>query len=427
MKDRIRKIIVIDDNDSIHSDFAAILGKQKEDTSKLDALGSALFSGGDTQKAELATDNQYDLGFASQGQDGFELVKKAIADGKPYELAFVDMRMPPGWDGLETIKHIWSVDPDIQVVICTAYSDYSWEDIIAELGDTDNLLILKKPFDIIEVSQLASVLTGKWLYARMIAEKLQNLNNTIDEKSTELDQANTRREKLLQAMRSEIKCPAEGIAGLLSLTLDANLPMPISNYVSTAKSSTDVLLAIINDIEDIDNLEHGLAIKLDNADISLSDLLEHVKDLMNQLGEPKNVTFNVDIAPSVQETIFSDHTRLFQFFISTMSSMLRFTKDGDINVSVSEVADDETGIVQIYIKSDCAMSKENLDTFRNILTGEEEHSTNLDNLSAADHEALIIKMLSKILNINTSLSSQDQGTEMLITMELALPASVVTV
>ncbi len=424
MKDRIRRIIIIDDNDSIHSDFASILGKQKEDTSKLDALGSALFSNDSSDNTQLATDNQYDLGFASQGQDGFEMVKQALADGKPYELAFVDMRMPPGWDGLETIKHIWSVDPEIQVVICTAYSDYSWEDIVAELGDTDNLLILKKPFDIIEVTQLASVLTGKWLYAQMIAEKLQNLNNTIELKSTELDQANKKREELLQAMRSEIRCPAEGIAGLLTLTLDANLPMPISNYISTAKSSTDVLLAIINDIEDIDNLEHGLAIKLDKADVSLTELLDHVKELMNQLGEPKNVTFNINIDPSVQETIFSDHTRLFQFFISTMSSMLRFTQDGNINVSVNEVTDEETGIIQIYIKSDCTMSKDSLDTFRNILTGHDEHSTNLDELGAADHEALIIKMLSKILNISTSISAQNQGTEMLITMELALPVSV---
>jgi DNA-binding NarL/FixJ family response regulator len=74
-------------------------------------------------------------------------------------LAFVDGRMPPGWDGIETIRHLWQECPDIQVVLCTAYSDYSWQDIRRVLGESDSLLILKKPFDNVEVLQLSHALT----------------------------------------------------------------------------------------------------------------------------------------------------------------------------------------------------------------------------------------------------------------------------
>ena len=78
-------------------------------------------------------------------------------------MAFVDVRMPPGWDGVETIARIWEVDPELQIVVCTAYSDYSWEEMRAKVGQPDSLLVLKKPFDNIEVQQLAHALTKKWL------------------------------------------------------------------------------------------------------------------------------------------------------------------------------------------------------------------------------------------------------------------------
>src|SRR5258708_17503219 len=77
-------------------------------------------------------------------------------------MAFVDVRMPPGWDGVETTAKIWEKYPDLQVVLCTAYSDYSWEDMLKKLGYSDRLVILKKPFETIEVLQLAVSMTEKW-------------------------------------------------------------------------------------------------------------------------------------------------------------------------------------------------------------------------------------------------------------------------
>ncbi len=94
-----------------------------------------------------------------QGQQGFELVQRSIEEGRPYAVAFVDIRMPPGWDGVETVARIWEVDPEILVVICSAYSDYSWEEMVRRLGRNDRFLILKKPFDNIEVRQCAMALT----------------------------------------------------------------------------------------------------------------------------------------------------------------------------------------------------------------------------------------------------------------------------
>ncbi len=70
--------------------------------------------------------------------------------------------MPPGWDGIETTARIWEIDPSLQVVLCTAYSDYALGEIVAKLGHSDRFVILKKPFDIMEVQQLANAFTAKW-------------------------------------------------------------------------------------------------------------------------------------------------------------------------------------------------------------------------------------------------------------------------
>jgi PAS domain S-box-containing protein len=90
-------------------------------------------------------------------------------------MAFVDVRMPPGWDGIETISHLWEADPDLQVVICTAYSDYDLDQIVAKLGLTDKFLVLKKPFDTIEVLQLANACSEKWRLLQRVNQRNRDL------------------------------------------------------------------------------------------------------------------------------------------------------------------------------------------------------------------------------------------------------------
>ncbi len=121
-----------------------------------------------TESMKDAALRKLQLESAQQGQVASRMVKAAISLGSPYAVAFVDMRMPPGWDGIETIEPMWQDDPNLEVVICTAYADYSWEAVFERLGNTDQLLVLKKPFDPIEVKQLAGSLTAKWELARRV-------------------------------------------------------------------------------------------------------------------------------------------------------------------------------------------------------------------------------------------------------------------
>jgi CheY-like chemotaxis protein len=154
-----RRILIVDDNRAIHDDFKKILCPQSVVNRALSELEDALF--GDSL-GEPDSGEQFILTSAFQGQEALKLVEGAKAENQPFAMAFVDTRMPPGWDGVETIEHIWKVTPSLQVVICSAYSDYSWEDISARLGRSDQLLIMMKPFGTIELRQLALDVTARW-------------------------------------------------------------------------------------------------------------------------------------------------------------------------------------------------------------------------------------------------------------------------
>jgi diguanylate cyclase (GGDEF)-like protein len=175
-----RRILIIDDTPSIHQDFRKILGADTNDEQTLAGTEAALF--GSQQSARLI----FQLDSAYQGQEALELVKRAQAQGRPYAMAFTDMRMPPGWDGLETIEQLWKADPHLQIALCTAFSDYTWEAMAERLEFGDQLLVLKKPFDSLEIRQMASALTWKWQMAQDAAMKVLTLEQTIEARVHEL-------------------------------------------------------------------------------------------------------------------------------------------------------------------------------------------------------------------------------------------------
>jgi PAS domain S-box-containing protein len=194
------RILIIDDNPSIHDDIRKILGEREGSDETFNSSKSALF------EDEIAGVEQshFEIDSAFQGKEGLEKVRQANEAGRPYALVFVDVRMPPGWDGIETISRIWETAPDLQAVICTAYSDYSWTEMIRQTGKSDNLVILKKPFDNIEVMQLAHALTEKWLLSHQVKNRMEDLDRAVGLRTQELQAANEQLKKEI-ADRSQVE------------------------------------------------------------------------------------------------------------------------------------------------------------------------------------------------------------------------------
>jgi len=182
-----RRILVIDDNPAIHEDFRKILGPvDVKLANELGATEAQLFG----DEPQVSQSLGFEIESAFQGREGLDKVRAAVVAGKPYAVAFVDVRMPPGWDGVETIGHIWKEFPDLQVVICTAYSDYSWDEIAKAVGNTDHMLVLKKPFDNVEVLQMAHALAKKWQLTQIANRQMAELDALVAQRTAELRRAN---------------------------------------------------------------------------------------------------------------------------------------------------------------------------------------------------------------------------------------------
>ena len=221
----VYRLLIVDDNRAIHEDFRKILSSTNE-SAELDNMEAELFG----EEVSKTVNDIFEIDSALQGQEGYEMVRKAKAENRPYSLAFIDMRMPPGWDGIETIEHIWQEDPELQVVICSAYSDHSWSEISQRLGSSNQLLILKKPFDNIEIIQMAHAMSQKCTLQR-VESKLVDLDRKLQSQLPAMsDQINEQHYTALSNSLRSAQVSAEGLQDVAHL---------INNLVEAIKRGED--------------------------------------------------------------------------------------------------------------------------------------------------------------------------------------------
>lgn len=154
-------VLVVDDDRALHDDYERCLGPRARETPALASARDELF-GGVTQPVDESLIT-FSIDHAYTGVAGLNLVETGVANDKHYCVAFVDMRMPPGWNGVDTIAALWRADPRVQIVVCTAYSDFTWDKVLAAVGRSEGLHLLRKPFAAEQVRRFAEVLAKKWL------------------------------------------------------------------------------------------------------------------------------------------------------------------------------------------------------------------------------------------------------------------------
>jgi Signal transduction histidine kinase len=356
-REKNRRILIVDDNHAIHEDFARILRGKDAQQNQLDDLEAELF-GARRPSANVS----FELVSAFQGEDGVAQVRAALEAGQPFALAFVDMRMPPGIDGLETLERIWQIDPDIQAVICTAYSDYSWDELLSRLGRNDRLLILKKPFDNIEVRQMAGTLTEKWALQREHHERLSSLEQAIAERTAEMMEANRKltseiveranieaelhkakdaaeaaneaKSMFLANMSHEVRTPLNGIIGMADLLLQTELTALQRDFVQTLSRSGEALLSVVNEILDFSKIEAG-KVTLEHIDFPLTEAIHAALDLQAQPAASKKLELAFLVESDVPARLFGDPTRLRQILFNLLGNAIKFTEAGEIFLHVS--------------------------------------------------------------------------------------------
>jgi signal transduction histidine kinase len=352
------RILVVDDNPAIHDDFRKVLGGAHEPQGDLKSVEAALF--GDELAPALTA--SFEIDSAYQGQEALAKVEQSLAAQRPYAMIFVDVRMPPGWDGVETILRIWQVYPELPVVICTAYSDYSWEEMIRKLGASDNLVILKKPFDNVEVLQLACAFSHKWELNRQAHLKLEELGQMVAQRTRQLETANQdlRREiqDRLQAERQLRHAQKMEAIGQLA----AGVAHDFNNILTVIHGHSSLLLMrlgeqgphtkslteIRHSADRAANLVRQLLMFsrkqiLQFRNVDLGDVIRSVSGMLRQLvGEHVILETECDkhLAP-----VFADRGMVEQVTVNlTLNARDAMPRGGHIKLACSEVILDEAAV-----------------------------------------------------------------------------------
>ena len=368
-----RRVLVIDDNEDIHTDFRKILVSSAASSK---GVARSAFLGKSEEKEPSIPD--FELSSATQGEQGINMAMQARRNRKPFAMAFIDVRMPPGLDGVETIERLWQIQPDLQVVICTAFADYSFEEIIERLGANDNLLILKKPFEPVEVRQMASALTNKWNMRRQEHHRLLQLgeaerearefalaqaatNRALEEANKAGRAANRAKSDFLANMIHEIRTPMNAILGYLDLLFETIEPNEEqTSFMQTVNKSGKHLLMIVDDVLDISRIEAG-KLFIVNEQVSPVELCKEVISISGHDAEDKGLELQLQLSDGLPEHIQTDPNRLRQILLNLIGNALKFTTTGSVQLQLScqPTKEQKTGLRFRVLDTGPGISQEN--------------------------------------------------------------------
>lgn len=309
----MKKIIFIDDEKEILNNYVRIFETSKESSSELRELADGFFELEEYRPAKSNPLQDFTCFTASQGEEGIEIIRKELQTETPIQIAFIDMRMPPGIDGKECAKRIRALDPNIEIVIVTAYSDSNLEEVSCELDAQDKLLFLKKPFDIQEIRQLALNLTTKYNNERIKDDFISNVSH-------------------------ELKTPLATILGFYQLLDDeTNLSSEQKEYIGLIGKSAKLMQGLINElICSVEFKKQGVEIEKNQVNLG-----HYIKRIYRSLGvlfeNNPEVEFLIDSNNLPTQNYSFDELKITQCINNIVGNAAKFTTKGSVKLSCTRL------------------------------------------------------------------------------------------
>lgn len=324
------KILVVDDEETVLEAYDTVLSPHKTKSEEvLIDNAKALFGDSPTFPGRLQKRFSADLLPAQQGKDAVQIVKESVDSGNPISMAFIDMRMPPGIDGLETARQILEQDDKIEIVFVTAYSDYSLEDIGKTIGKS-RYYFLKKPFDPEEIIQLAETLTFRW----------------DTEKERELLEGE--KQQFIKNMSHEIRQPLHVILGACNSILSCKTDEEHRNkFVRYIQEEAYRLTRLAENLKFFNQMGGG-RVELTLEPVDVLGLAQKAVELLAPEATRKGIDLSIQ-NDGVNDQVMGDMDKLMQVLINLIVNAIKYTSKGTIQLQLSysgdrvEVAVQDTG------------------------------------------------------------------------------------
>jgi signal transduction histidine kinase len=274
------------------------------------------------------------------GEEAVEAMRGSTADDPPFPVAFLDVRMPPGIDGIETAARIRALDPEINIVIVTAYADSHPREIAQRVPPLDKLFYISKPFQKMELQQFVLALTAKWKAERGLraanldleerCRELEAAHAELIEAQRRAEMANRCKSEFVANMSHELRTPLNAVIGFTDVIRNETFG-PIGNgryrqYIDDISHSGVHLLRMINELLDFAKIDAG-KLEVQFEEVNPLEVIGSVMPLVELQAEQAGIKLHVD-DQAEPPLLLADPHRLRQVLINLLSNAIKFTPAG---------------------------------------------------------------------------------------------------
>ena len=327
-----RRILLVDDEPRILEELEKVLAPTQKGSAELSELENRLFSNSETKQKSTIV---YDVCCCRQGDEAVCKVQEAIEKEEPFAVAFIDIRMPPGPDGVSTAEQIRKLDPNIQIVMMTGYSDFDISEIANRIPPEDKLLYMQKPIHSQEIQQFALALTAKWQ-----SDYLLHLQNQkLVESNAYLKEHDRLKSEFVMTVSHELRTPLTIFKNILSNAMAGvmgKVPPKLLRNLEMADEAIGRLTSIINDFLDVSKLEVG-KMKIHAEVLCVQQTVNKLVEMIQFVTDAKNIQLDL-LVPENELYINADFEKITRVINNLIENATKFVpeKTGKISIEVED-------------------------------------------------------------------------------------------